>query len=177
MTIEQPRTFRTEAGRDLYHDHRNGMVIFPDAMRSRILAIEAEAQARPEQDEAVPDAPEEHLDSNGEPYICNCPFHLATPPPATPAAPQRLLDDAYERGRAAERLAMVQNEVVPAALDALKRLVSVLDRHPEAHRLDSGELGGEYVGALIEGRAVARLTTPEASGLDIDQLQQDGGQE
>jgi hypothetical protein len=39
---------RTKAGLDLYHDTRNGMKILQDAMRFRILAIEAEAGAAPD---------------------------------------------------------------------------------------------------------------------------------
>jgi hypothetical protein len=38
---------RTKAGLDLYRDTRSGMTSFPDAMRSRILAIEREAAAQP----------------------------------------------------------------------------------------------------------------------------------
>ena len=60
-------------------------------------------------------------------------------------------------------------------LAALRELCRVLDTHPEAYRLDSGEMGGQYVKALIQAHAAIRAASPaegtrKPPALDVDRL-------
>ena len=64
---------------------------------------------------------------------------------------------------------------VPAS--ALRRLVDVLDRHPEAHKLDSGELGGEYAGAIVHARGILRMGKMQKRPVDPKQKMSSGNGE
>jgi hypothetical protein len=81
---------RTKAGLDLYHDTRSGMTILPDAMRSRILAIEAEAAAQPGQEFGMPDV---DLTDDHCP-VCHGPLASHVEAAAQPAPPTQ---EALER--------------------------------------------------------------------------------